>query len=244
MQKKSNNFPSDEFLQEMLFPKEMWEKTIKTFSQVITVTLHHFYITGDIEEEVDRYIEMINTLKTAEAHDQIYIYLNTPGGSVATTIQIVSAISQSPAHVTTVIEGEVCSAGTLIFLAGHDYIVNDHCTMMIHNYSHGPVGKGGEVKSQVDYSERYFKKLAEHFYEDFLTPEEIRAVCDDRDFWFDSEEIMERLERKGVKIRESLSEVEADIFNDDEEEEETPTPTPTPRTRKRKTPAKKSSKKD
>ena len=221
-----NNLP-DELLQDLLIPRDVWEKPIKSFTQVITITLYHFYITGEIEEEVDRYIEMINALKTAEQHDQIYIYLNTPGGCLSTTIQIISAIKQSAANVTTVIEGDCCSAGTLIFLSGDDYVVNDHCTLMIHNYSHGPFGKGNEVKSAVNYSDKYFKKLANDFYKDFLTDDEIAQVCEDKDFWMETEEILERLERKGVDIKETLGEVEEEIFADDEKE-------PPPSRRKRK----------
>lgn len=224
---QKNNVLTEELLQEMLLPKDMLlEKTIKCYTQSITITLYHFYITGDIETEVDRYIEMINTLKTAEQHDQIYIYLNTPGGDLATTVQIISAIKQSAANVTTVIEGECCSAGTLIFLSGDDFIVNDHCTLMIHNYSHGPIGKGGELKSAVDYSDKYFKKISEDFYKDFLTDEEIVAVCQDKDFWMETDEILERLERKGCNVKSSLSEVESEIFAEEEE------PAP-PKTRKK-----------
>lgn len=219
------NLPTEELFPELFFPSSLLEKPIKHFSQTITVSFHHFYITGDIEDELDRYVEMFNILKISEEHDQIHIYLNTPGGSLATTIQIISAIEQSQAHVTTVIEGEVCSAGTLIFFAGHEYVVSDHCTMMIHNYSHGPRGKGGEVKAQVEYSEKYFKKLANCFYKDFLTEEEIEAVCNDRDIWMDSDEIMSRLDHKIEVMNEGL-----------EDEEDIPLPTtppPTPSRRKK-----------
>lgn len=217
------NLPAEELFPELFFPSSLFEKPIKHFCQSITVSFHHFYITGDIEDDLDRYVEMFNILKIAEEHDQVHIYLNTPGGSLATTIQIISAIEQSQAHVTTVIEGEVCSAGTLIFFSGHDYIVSDHCTMMIHNYSHGPRGKGGEVKAQVEYSEKYFEKLASYFYKDFLTAEEIKAVCNDKDIWMDSDEIMERLDHKIEAMNEGLEDEEKDV----------PLPTPTPKRKKR-----------
>jgi ATP-dependent Clp protease protease subunit len=180
----------------LLSNSSMFERPIKHFAQVINVTIHHFYINGEIEEDVDRYIELIHILKTSEAHDKIYIYLNTPGGNLTTTIQICAAMSGSHAEVITVIEGEVCSAGTFIFLAGHSYVVNDNCSFMIHNYSHGTYGKGAEVAKYVKFSEKYFNELARSFYTNFLTPDEIKAVCEDSDFWMNSKQVIKRLEQR------------------------------------------------
>jgi len=209
----------------MPFLSGLWEeKPIKHYSQVIPVTIHHFYITGEISDEVDRYVDMLHTLKTSEPHDKIFIYLNTPGGDLNTTIQIISAITKSPAEITTVIEGEVCSAGTFIFLSGDSYIVNDNCSFMVHNYSHGTFGKGNEVAKRVKFSEKYFSTLAHSFYKDFLTEDEIVAVCEDKDFWMGSEELIERLKKRGDdKI------VEFGYELAEEEEEETPEPTPKPK---------------
>lgn len=219
----------DETLSTIPFLNSLWEeKPIKHYTQVIPVTIHHFYITGEISDEVDRYIDMLNIIKTAEPHDKIFIYLNTPGGDLNTTIQIISAITKSPAEITTVLEGEVCSAGTFIFLSGDYYIVNDNCSFMIHNYSHGMFGKGGEVVKRVKFSEKYFNDLAHSFYTDFLTEQEIQEVCEDKDFWMGSKELIERLKRRGDnKIIEFGYELEVV-----EEEEE---PKPIPKLKKRKT---------
>lgn len=188
---------------EIFLPQNVFERPVKHYKQVVPVSFHHFYITGEIEDDVDRYLDMINEIKTAEAHDQIFIYLNTPGGSLSTTIQLISAINQAQATVTTCIESEVCSAGTLLFLAGHQHIVNDNCSFMIHNYSHGPVGKGNEVAQRVKFTEEYFMKLAHSFYKGFLTDDEIEDVCDGKDIWMDSNEVKERLESKQVLLDEA-----------------------------------------
>lgn len=211
---------NEEGLTDLLLGPNLFEKPVKHYTQVINVSLHHFYITGDVEDEPDRYIDMINIIKTSEPHDKIFIYLNTPGGCLSTTIQIISAIKQAQAEVTTVIEGEVCSAGTFLFLAGDNYIVNDNCSFMIHNYSHGILGKGGEVAKQVKFTEEYFKQLAKSFYQDFLTPEEIDEVCEDKDFWMGSDEVVERLKKRGGDIVRVGHDVdfEQDAYDEIEEE--------------------------
>lgn len=176
----------------MLFPPMPELDSIKYYKQMLQVSVHHFYIVDEIGE-VPPFLDMINVLKTAEQHDTIFIYLNTPGGNLYTAIQIISAIRQSNATVVTCIEGMVASAGTLIFLAGNKHVVNPNCTFMIHNYSHGAWGKGNEVALRVKHSEHYFNKLAHDLYGEFLTEDEINDVINGKDFWMESEEVLKRL---------------------------------------------------
>ena len=177
----------------MLFPPMPEFDSIKYYKQALQVSIHHFYIVDEIGD-VPPFLDMINTLKTAEQHDTVFIYLNTPGGNLYTAIQIISAIRQSNATVVTCIEGMVASAGTLLFLAGHKHVVNPNCTFMIHNYSHGAWGKGNEVALRVKHSEHYFNKLAHDLYGGFLTEEEITEVINGKDFWFESDELLQRLD--------------------------------------------------
>lgn len=176
----------------MLFPPMPEFDSIKYYKQALQVSIHHFYIVDEIGD-VPPFLDMINTLKTAEQHDTVFIYLNTPGGNLYTAIQIISAIRQSNATVVTCIEGMVASAGTLLFLAGHKHVVNPNCTFMIHNYSHGAWGKGNEVALRVKHSEHYFNKLANDLYGKFLTEDEINDVINGKDFWMESEEVLKRL---------------------------------------------------
>ena len=66
---------------------------IPQYKQTIPVNLYHFYIIDEIGDPVT-FLDLINTLKTAEEHDTVFIYLNTPGGSLQTTVQIISAMRQ------------------------------------------------------------------------------------------------------------------------------------------------------
>lgn len=176
----------------MLLPNLPEDNKIPQYKQTIQVNLYHFYIITEIDQP-EAYLDLINVLKTAEAHDTIFIYLNTPGGSLSTAVQIIGAIRQCAGTVVTCLEGEVCSAGTMIFLSGHRHIISPHSTFMIHNYSHWFGGKGNEVVSYIRYQEQYFRKLARDVYSGFLTDEEIDAVFDGKDFWMDSDEVLRRL---------------------------------------------------
>jgi ATP-dependent Clp protease protease subunit len=182
------------------------DKKIKHFKQVIPVSIHHFYVVEEIKQ-VEYYLNMINTIRTAEQHDTVFIYLNTPGGSLHTAIQIIAAIRQSAATIVTCLEGEVCSAGTMIFLAGHKHVVSQNCTFMIHNYSQWVGGKGNDITIQVKYTESYFRKLADDIYGGFLTKEEIESVLEGKDFWMESEEVIRRVSDKIIKQDDKVEDI-------------------------------------
>lgn len=175
------------------FPFFPNREQIRSFKRNIPVSVYDFYIVDEIKEP-DAYLEMIQTLKSADPQDTIFIYLNTPGGNLYTTIQIMAAMTNSHAKVITCMEGQVCSAGTFIFLKGDAKLVNPHSTFMIHNYSQATSGKGNEIVSHINYMRQYFDKLAADVYKEFLSEEEINAVVYGNDLWMDSHEVVRRLD--------------------------------------------------
>lgn len=231
MQRNKNihnaEMPGNDFL--LLQPQD--SSAIRCFKQTIPLNIYHFYISDVIEDHAPFY-ELLNTLKTAEAHDRIIIYLNCPGGALYVAIQIVNAIQTSQATVITCLDGQVCSAATLIFLVGHEYIVNKHGSFMIHNYSEGVFGKGNEIISRVKHATDWFEKLTFDIYGNFLTKEEIQGVLQGKDLWLDSDEVLERLQKNIPQNN------EVDEETDDELEEIIPI-----KLKPRKPPAKKVSKK-
>ncbi len=210
MQRNRNTHNAEMPGNDLLLLQSQDSNTIKCFKQVIPLTIYHYYISDLIEEHAPFY-ELLNTLKTAEAHDRIIIYLNCPGGALYVAIQIVNAIQTSQATVITCLDGQVCSAATLIFLVGHEYIVNKHGSFMIHNYSEGVFGKGNEIISRVKHATDWFEKLTYDIYGNFLTSEEIEGVLQGKDLWLDSDAVLERLQKK-EQNEETEEEVEEEII--------------------------------
>jgi ATP-dependent protease ClpP protease subunit len=170
----------------------VFKDQIRSFKRIIPVTIYDFYIHDDIGEP-DKYLELIHALKSADQQDTICINLNTHGGNLYTTIQILSAMAASAAKVVTCLEGQVCSAGTFIFLKGDVKVVNPNCTFMVHDYSQITSGKGNEIASQVRYMDKYFKKLAADVYTNFLTEDEMTQVMQGVDLWMHSHDVVTRL---------------------------------------------------
>ena len=152
-------------------------------------------IDRDIEEP-ELFHEELATIRSATENDVIHILINSGGGQLDTTKAFLSAIGQTKAHVVTEIEGQACSAATLIFLSGDEYIVSDDATFMIHTVSYDYAAKENNIRQYVDYQAKAVVKLLNKYYKDFLTEQEIKEVIDGKDFWMDSEEILERLKIK------------------------------------------------
>lgn len=210
MQRNRNTYNADVPGNDLLLLQAPDSISIKCFKQVIPLTIYHFYISDVIEDHAPFY-ELLNTLKTAEAHDRVIIYLNCPGGALYVAIQIVNAIQTSQATVITCLDGQVCSAATLIFLAGHEYIVNKHGSFMIHNYSEGVFGKGNEIISRVKHATDWFEKLTYDIYGNFLTSEEIQGVLQGKDLWLDSDAVLERLQKNEQVSEEAEEAVEEEV---------------------------------
>ena len=169
------------------------------YTNPVSSKVHHFYISNVIEDP-EFFIEMIHTIKTAGPQDVAYIYLNSPGGRLDTTLQLINAMRISPAKIVTVIEAEAHSAGTMIFLAADEFVVHENTMMMFHNFSGGAFGKGNELKLQVDAVVKWFNKMAVDIYSPFLSDEEIQDLIDGKDIWMEAEEIRDRL-KSMVKVQ-------------------------------------------
>jgi len=169
-------------------------KKINHYVQSMSINVHHFYIHGTVEDDIGMYCDLLNILKTANENDTVIIYINSEGGSLRMALQIANSILSTQARVITSLDGEACSAATLLFLAGHEYIVNPNCTFMIHFYTGGAWGKGHELESRVNHLGAHVKKMMAGFYEKILSEKELDDVFSGRDIYMDSEELLDRLD--------------------------------------------------
>src|SRR5574344_1405908 len=146
--------------------------------------------------EPDELSEEVSAIQNATENDIIHIYINSPGGNLFTTTELLSAMLQSKAHIITEITGEACSAGMLLFLAGHEFMVSDDASAMCHGASYGAYGTQGQVHDNVMHSTKHLTKLAYKYYEGFLEPDEIERLLEGKEYWMEAEEIIERLEKR------------------------------------------------
>lgn len=179
------------------------EKPYSHFQQKMVTRQLHYYISGPIEDP-SKYTEMIHQIRTANQNDVVHLHLNTPGGYVNTGVQIISAMRASNGHIVTHLEGEACSMGALLFLTADEMVVYDDSLLMFHNYSGGAFGKGHEMTSMVEATNKWYSKLAKTICTPFLTDDELDKIFQGADFWMLSDEVEERLKVMAVKLAEDI----------------------------------------
>lgn len=144
--------------------------------------------------EPHHYTDFLSILHHCTEDDFVNLHINSGGGHLNTAMQIINAIRQCKALVTTIIECEAHSAASLIFLAGKRFIVQPGAAMLCHFYTGSAYGKGHELKSEVDYKDKHYKRQFAQLYANFLNKEEINRLFCGVDYWFEAEEIVARLE--------------------------------------------------
>jgi ATP-dependent Clp protease, protease subunit len=161
--------------------------------------LHTFYLCGAIEEAKE-YVDWFDTIRNAGETDIVKIHINSPGGDLFTAIQFMRVLAESSATIVVSVEGACMSAATMIFLAGENFEVSEHSMFMFHNYSGMAIGKGGEMYDNIVHERKWSENILRSVYEDFLNPEEIKAILDNKDIWMDGQEVIKRIQSKSEKL--------------------------------------------
>lgn len=156
--------------------------------------IYHFDFDREIEES-EEYTNFFTILREASPEDVVYIHINSPGGRVDTTVQIVNAIATTDATVVTCAEGLVASAAALVFFSGQAFQVGAHCEFLIHTGSCGQFGKLSDHLSAAQFANERIRRFYEDVLGGFLTEEELQAVSRGEEFFLFSEDVAERIQR-------------------------------------------------
>jgi ATP-dependent Clp protease protease subunit len=157
--------------------------------------IYDYYISDDISD-ASQYSDWFHQIRNAREDDVIMLHINCAGGDLFTTIQFIMALHESPAHLIASVEGMCMSAATLIFLACDEFRISPYSMFMFHNYSGMTTGKGGEMFDAMSHERKWSENLLSKLYAGFLKESEIIALLDNKDIWMDSDEVIERLQRR------------------------------------------------
>ena len=112
------------------------------------------------------------------------------------------AIAESQAKIIGHIEHMCCSAATIIFLACDEFVVSDDCEFMIHTAGVGYSGKQNNFHEYALFVNKGNERLMKKYYNGFLSESEIEQALKGTDFWFDADEVVERLSARAKKFDE------------------------------------------
>lgn len=186
MKRKANN----EFDLELL---QIPNQQAKLQRKEIILQSYDYKLFGEITE-VENYFDLIDALNDASSEDEFIIRIHSGGGLLGTADVIINAIQATQARVHGHIESLCGSAATMIFLACHSFSVSPRAEFFVHTASSGTIGKEHESYASIMFDRKRVHNLIKNTYVGFLTEDEISSVLDGQDYYFDADEIADRLD--------------------------------------------------
>jgi ATP-dependent protease ClpP protease subunit len=147
-----------------------------------------------IRGEIDEVFEYANEIATVQdlsvKYEHVVVYINSPGGSLMTCIDLMAALKLYKL-ITTIAIGEASSAGLILWSIGHIRVVDEYTIMMAHRESYGNYGKTSEHLAMAQTSNRIYERLYKDTVDPFLTKKE-REQSQNTEVWIDALEMIKR----------------------------------------------------
>lgn len=181
-----------------------------------TFNTYDYKLFGEIKG-VDDYFDLIDALNYASPDDEFIIRIHSGGGSLGTADVIINAIQNTSARVHGYIESKCGSAATIIFLNCHTYSISPRAEFFVHTASSSTIGKEHENYASIMFDRKRVHKIIRDAYEGLLTEQEIDDVLKGQDYYFDAEELGERLEAY-TEFQQKKFEAELEAFQKEQED--------------------------
>jgi len=121
----------------------------------------------------------------------IYLHINSFGGSVFAGLSAVDYVKSCEVPVMTVVEGCAASAATLFSVVGAHRQIRSNSFMLIHQISSGMWGKYEELKDSLDNCDLFMQIIKDIYNEHTKIPKKKLNEILKHDLWFDAETCLE-----------------------------------------------------
>lgn len=146
-------------------------------------------LSGTIDTDLANYIIMNLLMLDAESHDDIYLYINSPGGSVADGLAIIDTMNHIKSNVVTIAIGTAASMAAVILSAGAKGKRKSlpNASILLHQVMGGVQGQATEIEITYRHINDLKQKLNRILANN--TKQKIGKIEEDtdRDFWLDAE---------------------------------------------------------
>ena len=173
------------------------KKTVSsdTFTQSFDVI--RVYLTEDGIGGVSEHLDQIEAINSATENDIVEVYcIGCPGGSADTIIAILNALSNTPAHTVTILEGHNASAASMPMMVTDEVHIGRYSSVMFHNVAGGVGGNMTNTAEAAKFYEQHYNKFFAELYTKFLDEKELELIQNGREIYLDFEQIQERLESR------------------------------------------------
>ena len=165
------------------------ERSFDIYSRLLKERI--VFVSGEVRDEMANLIvAQLLFLESEDPKKDIFLYVNSPGGSVTAGLSIIDTMHHIKPDVATVCMGMAASMGSLILsqgAKGKRYIL-PNAEVMIHQPSGGAYGMASDIditaKQILKIRERLNKMMAK------ATGQKLEKIAKDmdRDFYLDAEE--------------------------------------------------------
>jgi ATP-dependent Clp protease protease subunit len=184
------------------------------------------YIYGEITDEKwsdeqttpKEILEKINTIKDAR---NVYLYINSPGGSVYSGITIYNLLCRLNGMLTVIVDGIAASAASVVAMAGKRIMMSTGAMMMIHEARGAAVGSSGDMRDTADILDLCNSTISDIYSKKTLLEKTKILAMMKAETWFDADSAVANrfadAVEPGKKVLASLRGVDMDcngiVFN-------------------------------
>ena len=168
------------------------DKTYEIYSRLLRDRI--IFLQGEFDDPMaNGIVAQLLYLQSSDSKKDIYVYVNSPGGSVTSLYSIYDTMNYIAPDIVTVGIGQVASAASFILAAGtkgkRSALVN--CEVMVHEFSGGYHGPARDMFNQHEHTLKLHAKMANHYSE--MTGQPIEKIKEDmkKDYYMSAQEAVE-----------------------------------------------------
>ena len=167
-------------------------RTVDLYSRLLSERV--IFLTGEINDDVSDLISaQMFYLESADPKKEVFLYINSPGGSVTAGLAIYDTMQYIRCDVATVCLGQAASMGAVLLAAGKKgkRVAMPNARVMIHQPLGGAQGQASDMEIQVKEMSRLKRSLNDILVHHTGQPMEVIEKDTDRDFFLTAEEARE-----------------------------------------------------
>ena len=147
-------------------PGEPYPQWIDLYNRLYRERL--LFLGSELDDELaNQIVGILLYLSSEDESKRLYMYINSPGGSVTCGIGVYDTIQHVKASVTTICVGIAASMASLVLVGGErgHRLALSHCRVMIHQPQGGSEGQATELKAEADEILRIRSQVAQIYAE-------------------------------------------------------------------------------
>lgn len=179
------------FIPNVLEKKNNYERVYDLYSRLLEDRI--VFITGEIDDNTSNIIVSELLYLDSISHEDIYIYINSPGGSITSGMAIYDTMNYIKSDIVTICIGMAASMASIILSSGTKgkrYIL-PNSEVMIHQPLGGVNGQATEIKIHAKRILKLKDKLNKIISQNTTKPLKKIEQDTERDYFMDANEALE-----------------------------------------------------